>query len=203
HGVRRATQHHSNGWDRWRRPEYSAADDGGAAGRLELLLQVDPVGLQEGNRVDLPPVLVDLEMQVVSGRVTGTADVADHIARLDLVTDAGLQCRRVTVDGLDAAAVVDHDSVAVVVPELGQGDHAVGRGQNGGTPAAGQVDAPVHHAPPHGEVGGDDVRALQGQQPHDGSRLPVADGRTAALGAGGHVGRVQPVHAADQADGRV
>src|SRR5947208_14115257 len=104
---------------------------------------------EEAHRVLGCSVDPRLEVQVRPGGVAGRTHVADDLAlRYRLAVD-GAEAALVGVRGREAAAVVDHDDVAVTVhparvdhgPALGGADRRAGPGRD--------VDALVHAAPAH------------------------------------------------------
>src|SRR5688572_12774236 len=74
----------------------------------------DVVGrLHERDRVDRATVDPDFIVQVASGRAAGRAHAADQLAAGHALAGADNHLRHVTIAGLDPAAVVDLDEIAV------------------------------------------------------------------------------------------
>ena len=67
-------------------------------------------------------------MEVRPGRIAGGADITDQLALLHAVAGGNRIGRKMTVTGLDFAAMLDLDVIAVTPEALGLGDDPVGRG---------------------------------------------------------------------------
>ncbi len=65
-------------------------------------------------------------MQVRTGRAPGRADIANHVALVDLLAFADVECRKVAVAGFHVAAVLELDEVAVAAEALGHLHISVG-----------------------------------------------------------------------------
>ena len=77
-------------------------------------------------------------MEVASGRASGGAHQADHVAALDPLAGGDERLGKVAVAGLDAVAVVELDEVAVAAAiPFGAADDAVGGGVDRGADRAG------------------------------------------------------------------
>ena len=131
----------------------------------------------------------DLVVEVGAGGAAAVADVAQDLAADDgLAGDHG-EAGHMTIDGLDAVAVVDDDLTAVAVLHLGGDDSSVSGGADGNTVGGGDVDAGVELA---FTVAGDWILALAeaaGDRSEDGpkgGRVGVQrTGAEAAEGSGG------------------
>src|SRR5690606_13095976 len=110
----------------------------------------DPAVLHERVRVRRLAPHDRLEVQVVAGRVAGRADLRDLHPDADglPVRDEDPVRLDVTVAGLDAVAVVDHDHVAVAaVPAVPRvADDTAGCREDRGAAAGSDVDAFVEAA---------------------------------------------------------
>src|SRR3954469_3821648 len=118
---------------------------------------VDAALVQPWDGVDLlaaDAALVDLEVQVRTGRLTPLAEQRDLLAGLHVVADLHEDLLHVAVDGDVAVLVEDVDGQAEAAGRAGLEDDAVHRGVLGGQHRGSEVDAPVHGAPPHAEAGG-------------------------------------------------
>ena len=80
-------------------------------------------------------------MEVGSSRETGRADVGDDLSARDALAFGHLTRGAVTVEGGDAATVVNHDDVTVAVHDAGEGDDALGGGGDRGSPRRAEIDA--------------------------------------------------------------
>src|ERR1022692_4508239 len=105
---------------------------GGAGGTCAAHGSREVVGghLGEGGaqvlvRVDRHVVDAHFVVKVGSGGAAGLADVADDLAAGDVLAGEDDHAGEVSVDGVDAVAVVDGDFAAVPVFHGGQGDEAV------------------------------------------------------------------------------
>src|SRR5215211_5285717 len=96
---------------------------------LLMLLRETTTSLQEIRRVDRRAILLDHEVNVGSGRGSGAADRADHVALVHLLPHENVRLlRHVAVDGRKPVAVVDLDVVteSAVAPP-GRDDRAAVR----------------------------------------------------------------------------
>src|SRR5215217_4543676 len=93
-----------------------------------MLAVVRRLRLEVADRVHGVAVDADLEVEVTAGRLAGGADVPDHLALLDVLTDRDRERRLMAVEGAESTAVVDHRGVAVaaVVPRR-EDDPGAGR----------------------------------------------------------------------------
>src|SRR5260370_40560968 len=78
-----------------------------------------------------------------TGGAAAVTDVADDLATDDVLSGHDGEARHVSVEGLDAVAVVDDHLAAVAVLHGGGLDDAVGGGADGGAVGGGDGDAGV------------------------------------------------------------
>src|SRR5690349_15588070 len=97
------------------------------------------------------------------GREAGRADVADHLALVDVLAGRDGDARLVAVRRRDAAAVVDDHEVPEPVEPTGVDDRSGGRGADGRARTGGDVE-PVVEAPP---AGAEAARDRPGDRPHE------------------------------------
>ncbi len=99
-------------------------------------------------------------MEVGAGAVAGAADLADHVADVDVGALGGVDRGEVGVTGADAVGVLDADEVAVAAAvEAGLGDGSALGGADGGAGRGGDVLAGVHVAGARLAVGAGDGAA--------------------------------------------
>ena len=103
--------------------------------------------LKETEGVGAFPILPDLEVQVVTGGISGGADVADHLALLHFLPNRHADGRTMGVQGVEGIVVVYLDVVPVpaapAVDGVGDGDGSVCCGQDGGSARRADVGAAV------------------------------------------------------------
>ena len=96
---------------------------------------------EEGHRVGQTAVHPDLVMQVGAGRSAGGADIADHVAALDVLIADDAEARKMAVLGDDAEAVVERHHVAVgAVGACGRDGRVAGR-EDGLAVVGGDIEA--------------------------------------------------------------
>src|SRR5262249_1567918 len=95
---------------------------------------------------DEAAVDLDLVVDVRAGRKAGGADIADHLALADALSDLdALRIRgHVAVGGLIAVRMLDADVLAVTAFPAGEIDRAVAGGEDRRAVAGRPVDAGVH-----------------------------------------------------------
>src|SRR5690606_8014238 len=101
-------------------------------------------GLQERARVDRAAMNADFEMEVRTGRSTGVADEADHVASFDLLADAGAPGGHMGVAGHHAVAMADFDDLSVTGLGAHEGNLAVGRRVDRRAERPAEVEPGVH-----------------------------------------------------------
>ena len=78
-----------------------------------------------------------------SSRATGRTDVAEHVARPDMVAFLCREARHVQVNGLDALSVIDRHRAAAQIPFPDNPDDSGGDGMNRRSGRAALIDAGV------------------------------------------------------------
>ena len=163
HGTGLATPEHREESEELRRAE-------AAVKRYETFLEIAGSGQSQPSRPAAPPPrprTPDLEVQVGAGREAGGADVADPRALADAGPAARADAVEVRVPGGHAAAVRDHDEVAVAAGVVAGADHAArARGDDRRPVAGGEVDAGVEAVAARPEA----VAARAGDRPAERER---------------------------------
>jgi len=99
--------------------------------------------LKETEGVGAFPILPDLEVQVVTGGISGGADVADHLALLHFLPNRYADGGTMGVQGIEGIVVVYLDVVSIPaaprVDGVGYGDGSVCCGKDGRTFRRGDV----------------------------------------------------------------
>src|SRR5581483_5750871 len=114
-----------------------------------------------------------LEVEVRPRRVARRADVADDLALSDALADRYGDSRLVAVRGREAAAVVDHDEIAVPALPACVDDDAGRRGGNRRPVGGAEVDTLVHPAPTPAER----ARDRRAHRPDEARARDPLDGR--------------------------
>src|SRR5690606_32348788 len=84
---------------------------------------LDAVGARDiKGRIDLPAILADFEMHVITGGATTAADLGDGLAALHQITDLYSIALVVGVEGDVAIGVTDLNHVAITILLAGEGD---------------------------------------------------------------------------------
>ena len=85
--------------------------------------------LKETEGVGAFPILPDLEVQVVTGGISGGADVADHLALLHFLSHGHADGRTMGVQGVKGIVVIEFDVVSIAaaprVNGVGNGDGTI------------------------------------------------------------------------------
>src|SRR4051812_48938180 len=98
---------------------------------------------KELERVEKLAVGEHLVVQVVAGRAAGAADMADHVAAIDLLAGLYLVVEEVSVARLEPEAVVHGDEIAVTAFPADVRDGAGRRREHGLAAFAGNVETRV------------------------------------------------------------
>src|SRR5437867_6878170 len=103
-----------------------------------------PLRHQVATRVDGRPVHAHLVVQVRARGASGGADRADRLATAYLLALADVELGEMTVERVEAAAVVDDDETTVASVATGEHDLAVAGGGDRMAVAGRDVDAGMH-----------------------------------------------------------